>query len=70
MYSALFLEYEAGQRTQDLRRSLERALWMEALAKKRSEGCRSRLARKLVTLGLRIDPQAASSALHMEPVGR
>jgi hypothetical protein len=70
MYSAQYLEYEAEQRTQELRGALNRALWMEELQKERSESCRSRLARRLVTLGIRLDPQAASSAARMQPVRR
>lgn len=69
MYSALYLEYEAGQRMQDLR-ALSRALGVAALQKGRSESRRSRLARRLVTLGLRLDPQATSSAARMRSVGR
>lgn len=70
MYSALYLEYEAGQRTQEMRRSLDRGRWMMELPKEHSESYRSRLARKLVILGLRLDPQAASSVAHMHPVSR
>jgi hypothetical protein len=69
MYCALYLEYEAGQRMQDLR-ALSRALGVAELQKGRSESRRSRLARRLVTLGLRLDPQAASSAARMRSVGR
>lgn len=70
MYSPVFLEYEIGYRAQELRRPLDRALWAADLSKMRAERCRSRLARKLVTLGLRLDPQAASAALHVHPLAR
>jgi len=70
MYSAVYLEYEVGQRAQELQRSLDRALRVAELPKERSASCRSRLARKLVTLGLRLDPQAASAALHVHPLAR
>lgn len=70
MYSAVYLEYEAGRRTQELQRSLDRALRVAEVPKEHSESCRSRLARRLVTLGLRLDPQAVSAASHVQPVGR
>lgn len=70
MYSPTYVEYQVEQRTQELRESLDRALWVAQLSKKRSESHRSRLARKLVALGLRLDPQAASAALHMQPADR
>jgi len=71
MYScAEYLEYEAGQRTQELRRALGRALGAAELSKMRSGSCRSRLARRLVTLGIWLDPQAASSAAHTRSAGR
>lgn len=70
MYSALYLEYEAGQRMQELRGALSHALGVAELQRERGESCRSRLARRLVTLGIRLDPQAASSAARMQPVRR
>ncbi len=70
MFSALYLEIEAGQRARELQGALNRALWMSELKKERGESCRSRLARRLVSLGIRLDPQAASSADRMRLVGR
>jgi hypothetical protein len=70
MYSALYFEYHMGQRQQELRRSLDRARWLAEQPKERSDSCRSRLARRLVTLGLHLDPQASAAPHRAHPVRR
>jgi len=65
--SPLYLEYITDERMGELARTTERARSLGRLQPSPPCGLRRRLARRLVSLGLHLDPQAAGPAV---PNGR
>jgi hypothetical protein len=57
----LYLEYASRERMRDVARETQSACLKARLQPSRPRGLRRRLARRLVSLGLRLDPQAAGS---------
>ena len=57
----LYLEYASRERMKDVARETESACLKARLQPSRLCGLRRRLARRLVSLGLRLDPHAGGS---------
>jgi hypothetical protein len=60
--SPLYLEYASRERIREVARETESACLKARLQPSRPCGLRRRLARRLVSLGLRLDPHAAGSS--------
>ena len=59
----LYLEYAGRERMRELAQATERVRFRARVQPSRPGGLRRSLARRLVSLGLHLDPQAASPAI-------